>query len=149
MRNTEALFSTDAFTAKTTRMQNEQLIRKTETAKATLPARKPAPFLQLAEACEPRDSVASQSAAAHSRRRTTTVPSRPATTGAHWLARDPDSSDLVNVPFAFTTSMILITGLTMSGCGIVGTSVWLAVVGFLLTLAGSALYGRSLYDARS
>jgi len=63
-----------------------------------------------------------------------------------WLSRDANSPDLVNFPFAFTVSMILMTGLTAIGWGITVTSAWLTVVGLLITLAGCALYGWSLCD---
>ena len=64
----------------------------------------------------------------------------------HWLAEDAHGSHLVNFPFAFTVFMILTTGLTAVGLGIIVTNAWLAGVGSLTTLVGCFLYGWSLYD---
>jgi len=62
------------------------------------------------------------------------------------LARDADSVDLENFPFALAVSSILITGLGAVGWGITVTSAWLTVMGTLITLVGCVLYGWSLYD---
>ncbi|MBE0543063.1 MAG: hypothetical protein IH623_17090 [Verrucomicrobia bacterium] len=64
----------------------------------------------------------------------------------HCLAEDANGSHLVNFPFAFTVFMILTTGLTTVGLGIIVTNAWLAGVGFLTTLVGCFLYGWSLHD---
>src|SRR5262249_50613680 len=82
-----------------------------------------------------RDAAdASHAAALPSRRGATTTPLRPRTTWVRWLALDANSSDLANFPFAFTTFMILTTGVLAIGCGITVPNVWLTVVGFLSTL---------------
>jgi hypothetical protein len=62
------------------------------------------------------------------------------------IARDENSSQLVNFPYAITAFATLGTGLLAMSCGIVATSVWLAAVGFILTLVGGGMYGWSLYD---
>ncbi len=67
-------------------------------------------------------------------------------TTSSWLGSDENGSHLVNFPFAFTVFIILTSGLTVVGSGIIVTSAWLTVVGFLITLLGCALYGWSLYD---
>ena len=64
----------------------------------------------------------------------------------HWLAKDDNGSHLVNFPFAFAVSMILTTGLTVAGSGIIVTNAWLTMVGIFVTLIGCVLYGKSLYD---
>lgn len=64
----------------------------------------------------------------------------------HWLAEDAHGSHLVNFPFAFTVFMILTTGLTAVGLGIIVTNAWLAGVGALAALVGCSLYGWSLHD---
>lgn len=64
----------------------------------------------------------------------------------HCLAEDASGSHLVNFPFAFTVFMILTTGLTTVGLGIIVTNAGLAGVGFLTTLVGCFLYGWSLHD---
>jgi len=68
------------------------------------------------------------------------------TTSSRWLGGDENGSHLVSFPFAFTVFMILTTGLIVVGWDIIVTSAWLTVAGFLITLLGCALYGRSLYD---
>jgi hypothetical protein len=70
------------------------------------------------------------------------------TTSSRWVGSDDNGSHLVNFPFAFTVFMILTTGLTVVGWGIIVTSAWPTVVGFFITLLGCALYGGSLYDDR-
>lgn len=62
------------------------------------------------------------------------------------LAEDAHGSHLVNFPFAFTVFLILTTGLTAVGLGIIITNAWLAAVGFVTTLVGCFLYGWSLHD---
>jgi hypothetical protein len=64
----------------------------------------------------------------------------------HRLARDAESPDLESFPFAISVSMISMAGVCLIGCGIIGTSGWLTAVGFLISLAGCAFYGWSLYD---
>lgn len=64
----------------------------------------------------------------------------------HGLAKDANGSHLVSFLFALTVLMILTTGLTAAGFGILVTSAWLAGVGFFTTLIGCLLYGWSLYD---
>ena len=64
----------------------------------------------------------------------------------HWLAEDANGSHLVNFPFAFTVFIILTTGLTAVGLGIIVTNAWLAGVGVLAALVGCYLYGWSLHD---
>lgn len=65
---------------------------------------------------------------------------------SHRLAEDAHGSHLVNFSFAFTVFMILTTGLTAVGFGIIVTNAWLAGVGFLTALVGCFLYGWSLHD---
>src|SRR5262245_45605210 len=62
------------------------------------------------------------------------------------LARDADSLDLENLPFALTVSTILIAGLCAMGWGVTVSSAWLTVLGILIALVGCVLYGWSLYD---
>jgi hypothetical protein len=62
------------------------------------------------------------------------------------LAHDQNSSDLVNFPYAMTMFLLLMVGLLAVGWGMVLPSVWLAALGFLLTLAGCLLHGWSLSD---
>lgn len=64
----------------------------------------------------------------------------------HRLAEDAHGSHLVNFPFAFTVFLILTTGLTVVGLGIIVTNAWLAGMGVLTTLVGCFLYGWSLHD---
>ncbi len=65
---------------------------------------------------------------------------------SHCLAEDVHGSHLVNFPFAFTVFLILTTGLTVVGLGIIVTNAWLAGVGVFTTLIGCFLYGWSLHD---
>lgn len=65
-----------------------------------------------------------------------------------WLARDDDSSDLENFPFALTVSMILLTGIAAIGWGVIVSSAWATVLGILVALVGCVLYGWSLYEDR-
>ena len=64
----------------------------------------------------------------------------------HQLAEDAHGSHLVNFPFAFAVFMMLMTGLTAIGWGIIVTNAWPAAVGFLTMLVGCFLYGWSLHD---
>lgn len=64
----------------------------------------------------------------------------------HRLAEDAHGSHLVNFPFAFMVFLILTTGLTAVGSGLIVTNVWLAGVGVVTTLVGCSLYGWSLHD---
>lgn len=64
----------------------------------------------------------------------------------HHLVEDAHGSHLVNFPFAFTVFLILTTGLTVVGSGIIVTNAWLAGVGVVTTLVGCSLYGWSLQD---
>lgn len=64
----------------------------------------------------------------------------------HCLAEDAHGSHLVNFPFAFTVFLILTTGLTLVGLGIIVTNAWLFGTGALTTLVGCSLYGWSLQD---
>ena len=63
-----------------------------------------------------------------------------------WLARDADSPDLENFPFALSVSMILMTGLCLIGWGIIVTSSPMTCLGLLIALSGCVVYGWSLYD---
>ena len=111
-----------------------------ETVDRTRPVRdRPSP-------AEPRRPVPSKRTEATSSYSATTAPQPHANTWVRWLSRDANSPDLVNFPFAFTVSMILMTGPTVMGWGITITGAWLTVVGFLITLGGCALYGWSLYE---
>jgi CHASE2 domain-containing sensor protein len=65
-----------------------------------------------------------------------------------WLARDVDSSDLENFPFALTVSTILLIGIAAIGWGVIVSSAWVTVLGILIALVGCVLYGWSLYDDR-
>ena len=101
-----------------------------ETVDRTRPVRdRPSP-------AEPRRPVPSKRTEATSSYSATTAPQPHANTWIRWLSRDANSPDLVNFPFAFTVSMILMTGLTVMGWGITITGAWLTVVGFLITLGG-------------
>lgn len=64
----------------------------------------------------------------------------------HRLAEDAHGSHLVNFPFAFTVFLILTTGLTVVGLGVMVTNAWLAGMGVFTTLVGCFLYGWSLHD---
>lgn len=64
----------------------------------------------------------------------------------HSFAEDVHGSHLVNFPFAFMVFLILTTGLTVIGLGIIVTNAWLAGVGVVTTLAGCSLYDWSLHD---
>lgn len=65
---------------------------------------------------------------------------------SHSLAEDIHGSHLVNFPFVFTVFMILTTGLTVVGSGIIVTNAWLAGMGAVTTLVGCSLYGWNLQD---
>lgn len=65
---------------------------------------------------------------------------------SHWLAEDAHGSHLVNFPFAFTVFLILTTGLTVVGLGVIVTNAWLFGTGGFTTLVGCFLYGWSLHD---
>jgi hypothetical protein len=104
------------------------------------------PVLDRPTPAEPRDPVASKSVEAHSNRIATVVHSHSAGTWARRLAGDANSSNLVNFPFAFTAFTLLTAGLITICCGMAVMSAWLTVVGFLLTLTGTGLYGGSLSD---
>jgi CHASE2 domain-containing sensor protein len=75
-----------------------------------------------------------------------TMPSSAVVAWDRWLARDADSSDLENFPFALTVSMILLTGIAALGWGVTVSSAWLTVLGTLVALIGCVLYGWSLYE---
>lgn len=64
----------------------------------------------------------------------------------HRLAEDAHGSHLVNFPFAFTVFLILTTGLTVVGLGVIISNAWLAGLGVVTTLVGCSLYGWSLHD---
>ena len=75
-----------------------------------------------------------------------TVLSHSTSSEANWLAHDPGRTELVNFPFAFTVFMILVVGLSVV-CWAMGIpNGWLALVGTLVTLGGTFLYGWRLYD---
>ncbi len=65
---------------------------------------------------------------------------------SHCLAEDAHGSHLVNFPFAFMVFLILTTGLTLVGLGIIVTNAWLFGTGAFTTLVGCFLYGWSLHD---
>ena len=70
----------------------------------------------------------------------------PANTRRRGLYEDGSSSSLINFPFALNISFLLVSGLSGIGWGMILASAWLAVVGVILTLFGSFLFGWSLYD---
>src|SRR6185295_2845626 len=64
---------------------------------------------------------------------------------ARCLARD-ENCNVVNFPFAFATLGTLAAGFGAFLCGTYVESGWLAVGGFLTTLAGGLFYGWSTSD---
>jgi hypothetical protein len=65
---------------------------------------------------------------------------------SHCLAEDAHGSHIVNFPFEFTVFLILTTGVTLVGSGIIVTNAWLFGTGAFTTLVGCFLYGWSLHD---
>jgi hypothetical protein len=62
------------------------------------------------------------------------------------LASAPNSSNVVNFPFAITVFIILGAGLLILSCGIIATNVWLSLLGFCVSGTGKALYAWSLTE---
>jgi len=124
-------------------MKNENLILQTNPDAATIrPAISPL-FLHLTKTC-PKPAVAISA-------------NRLTRLGQNWtsglsnfqvrrLSEDSNSSHLVNFPFAFAVFFLLMAGVLGMCCGMVVSDVSVAVVGFILSLMGSALLGWSLSD---
>ncbi len=83
---------------------------------------------------------------AHFNRFSSTVPSHSGATWTNRIARDADSSNLVNFPFAFIAFTLSTVGVVTICWGMAVISAWLTAMGFLLTLGGVGLCGGSVSD---
>jgi hypothetical protein len=74
------------------------------------------------------------------------ISSQSLTTWVHGLARDAKNPSVTTFPFALGVYLTFMTGTIALGWGTLLDSVWLAVTGFLVALAGCGLYGVSQRD---
>lgn len=73
------------------------------------------------------------------------IPLRNAANCVQWFADGP-TSDLVNFPFAFIVTIFFVIGLSAVVWGLFLASIFLAILGVLVTLLGSFLCGLSRYE---
>ncbi len=140
--NTEALFRCQWIRAKNFSMKNE-IILKSNGAGATLAQAVSPLFLHLTKT---KNSSTVVSAHTSPGPRSIRLPTTFSVPQLRHFTEDSNTSQLVNFPFAFVVSIMVLSGVLAMGWGMVLAEVSLAVVGFILSLSGAALYGCSLSD---
>jgi len=127
-------------------MKNEDLILKSDAETGLMPHVLSPLFLHLTKTRQAASPIALSASGMKSARRAIALPSNLSTARIRRLAHEAESSHMINLPFASTVALCVMTGLLAIGCGIAVRDISQTVAGFTFTLIGSALYGSNLSD---